>query len=206
MPRSWLGGVRGAGGRLSPWRGAAVIVAGVPICGRRRDIAQAGMRRRHDHHDPVRRTGRRRRRSCASYANSPTMSARRTRSSRPRRCWRRRCSPSRRGRGGDRGGGRQAVGSRCSSTISRPGPGGAGCIWRTCTSPPQRADRGSARRCSSISRGIAVERDCARFEWAVLDWNTPAIGFYRSIGAGTLEEWTIKRVTGEALERLAEGG
>lgn len=51
---------------------------------------------------------------------------------------------------------------------------------------------------------IAVERDCGRFEWAVLDWNEPAIGFYRSLGARPMDEWTIYRVDDEALARLAE--
>jgi len=50
---------------------------------------------------------------------------------------------------------------------------------------------------------IAVERDCGRLEWAVLDWNEPSIGFYRSLGARPNEEWTVYRLTGEALERLA---
>lgn len=50
---------------------------------------------------------------------------------------------------------------------------------------------------------IAVKRDCARFEWSVLDWNQPAIDFYRSIGAVGMEEWTVQRVDGEALNRLA---
>ena len=50
---------------------------------------------------------------------------------------------------------------------------------------------------------IAVDRDCGRFEWSVLDWNADAIGFYRSIGAIGMEEWTIQRVTGDALRRLA---
>lgn len=49
---------------------------------------------------------------------------------------------------------------------------------------------------------LAVERDCARLEWSVLDWNTPAIGFYRSLGARTMDEWTGMRVDGEALARL----
>lgn len=53
---------------------------------------------------------------------------------------------------------------------------------------------------------IATERGCARFEWSVLTWNTPAIDFYRSLGAETLEEWRINRVTGDALARLADGG
>ena len=51
---------------------------------------------------------------------------------------------------------------------------------------------------------IAVERDCGRFEWAVLDWNQSAIDFYRSLGAVPLDDWTLYRVTGEALHRLAE--
>ena len=50
---------------------------------------------------------------------------------------------------------------------------------------------------------LAVERRCGRFEWAVLDWNEPAIAFYRSLGAVTLEDWRIFRVTGEALGKLA---
>ncbi len=49
---------------------------------------------------------------------------------------------------------------------------------------------------------LAVERGCGRFEWAVLDWNTPAIDFYRSLGAVPLHDWTIFRVTGDALNRL----
>lgn len=54
--------------------------------------------------------------------------------------------------------------------------------------------------------GIAIERDCARFEWAVLDWNTPAIDFYRAMGAIGMEEWTVQRITGDALARLAGRG
>ena len=50
---------------------------------------------------------------------------------------------------------------------------------------------------------IAVERRCGRFEWSVLDWNTSAIGFYQKLGAIPLADWTIFRVTGEALNRLA---
>jgi GNAT superfamily N-acetyltransferase len=50
---------------------------------------------------------------------------------------------------------------------------------------------------------LAVERGCGRFEWAVLDWNIPAIDFYRSLGAVPLEDWTLFRLTGEALERVA---
>ncbi|WP_322009867.1 GNAT family N-acetyltransferase [Paraburkholderia sp. J12] len=50
---------------------------------------------------------------------------------------------------------------------------------------------------------IAVERQCARFEWTVLDWNQPAIGFYEKLGAAVLPEWRVVRMTGDALERLA---
>lgn len=50
---------------------------------------------------------------------------------------------------------------------------------------------------------IAVERDYGRFEWWVLDWNEPALEFYRSIGAVPMDEWTVQRVTGDALQRLA---
>jgi GNAT superfamily N-acetyltransferase len=50
---------------------------------------------------------------------------------------------------------------------------------------------------------LAVERNCGRFEWSVLDWNEPAIGFYKTMGAEILPEWRICRVTGEALDQLA---
>ncbi len=50
---------------------------------------------------------------------------------------------------------------------------------------------------------LAVERNCGRFEWSVLDWNEPAIGFYKTMGAEIMPEWRICRVTGEALDHLA---
>jgi len=53
---------------------------------------------------------------------------------------------------------------------------------------------------------IAVERGCGRLEWAVLNWNEPSIGFYRSLGARPNEEWTVYRLTGEALESLGSAG
>ena len=55
---------------------------------------------------------------------------------------------------------------------------------------------------ASLAR-IAVQRDCGRFEWSVLDWNAPAIGFYRRIGAVGMHEWTVQRLEGEALHALA---
>lgn len=53
---------------------------------------------------------------------------------------------------------------------------------------------------------LAVERGCARLEWAVLDWNEPSIQFYKALGARPQDEWTTYRVTGEALTALAAGG
>ncbi|HEV2111993.1 MAG TPA: GNAT family N-acetyltransferase, partial [Gammaproteobacteria bacterium] len=50
---------------------------------------------------------------------------------------------------------------------------------------------------------LALSRGCERFEWAVLDWNAPAIGFYQSLGARMLDDWKINRLTGAALEKLA---
>jgi GNAT superfamily N-acetyltransferase len=54
--------------------------------------------------------------------------------------------------------------------------------------------------------GLAKERDCGRLEWSVLDWNEPAIGFYKGIGASPVSGWTVYRVAGEALEVLAAEG
>lgn len=50
---------------------------------------------------------------------------------------------------------------------------------------------------------LALERDCGRLEWAVLDWNEPSINFYKSIGARIMNEWLINRITGESLLNLA---
>ena len=52
---------------------------------------------------------------------------------------------------------------------------------------------------------LAVERDCARLEWSVLDWNEPAIGFYRKLGARLMDEWTVMRLDGADLARLGAG-
>jgi GNAT superfamily N-acetyltransferase len=51
---------------------------------------------------------------------------------------------------------------------------------------------------------IAVERQCGRFEWSVLDWNAPAINFYKTMGAEVLPDWRICRVTGDSLSALAK--
>lgn len=50
---------------------------------------------------------------------------------------------------------------------------------------------------------VAIERGCARFEWSVLDWNEPAIAFYRKLGAVPMDDWTVQRVSGDALRALA---
>lgn len=50
---------------------------------------------------------------------------------------------------------------------------------------------------------LAVKRGCGRMEWSVLDWNEPAIGFYRSLGAIPMDGWTVHRLSGEALRRIA---
>ena len=51
---------------------------------------------------------------------------------------------------------------------------------------------------------LAIERDCARLEWWVLDWNAPSIGFYKSLGARPMDEWTVMRVDGAALVALGD--
>lgn len=51
---------------------------------------------------------------------------------------------------------------------------------------------------------IAVSENCARFDWQVLDWNTPAIDFYKSLGATVMQQWLTMRVEGDALKRLAK--
>lgn len=51
---------------------------------------------------------------------------------------------------------------------------------------------------------LAKERGCGRLEWWVLDWNEPSIGFYKSLGAVAMDDWTVYRVTGEALEKLSD--
>jgi hypothetical protein len=51
----------------------------------------------------------------------------------------------------------------------------------------------------------AVAERCGRMEWSVLDWNTPAIDFYRGLGAEPMSEWTVQRLSGDTLLRLASG-
>jgi GNAT superfamily N-acetyltransferase len=68
---------------------------------------------------------------------------------------------------------------------------------------PAARGRGVGKRLLEHLAQIALDRGYGRVEWAVLDWNAPAIGFYRRIGAVPMQDWTIMRLTGEALTELA---
>jgi GNAT superfamily N-acetyltransferase len=69
---------------------------------------------------------------------------------------------------------------------------------------PSVRGRGAGRALLVHLAKLAVERGCGRLEWSVLDWNEPAIQFYKSIGAQPLEEWTMYRLVGDAISKLAE--
>ena len=68
---------------------------------------------------------------------------------------------------------------------------------------PEWRGRGVGRALLTHLAKIAEERNCGRFEWSVLDWNAPAIKFYKSLGARPMDEWTIFRVTGDDLRKLS---
>ena len=68
---------------------------------------------------------------------------------------------------------------------------------------PHARGSGAGKALLAHLAALAIERDCARLEWAVLDWNAPAIAFYRAIGAQPMDEWTVQRVDGVALHALA---
>src|SRR4029077_6278241 len=67
---------------------------------------------------------------------------------------------------------------------------------------PEHRGRGHGKALLRALARLAVERDCGRLEWSVLNWNEPAIRFYRSLGAVPLDEWTSYRLTGEALRSV----
>jgi GNAT superfamily N-acetyltransferase len=71
---------------------------------------------------------------------------------------------------------------------------------------PEARGRGVGRKLLAHLARTAVERRCARLEWAVLDWNEPSIAFYRSLGAVPMDEWTVFRLSGDALALLAGSG
>ena len=68
---------------------------------------------------------------------------------------------------------------------------------------PEMRGKGFGRSMLVYLAKLACERNCGRFEWSVLDWNETAIGFYKKLGAVPMSEWTVFRMTGEAIERLA---
>ncbi|MCD7723975.1 MAG: GNAT family N-acetyltransferase [Clostridiales bacterium] len=69
---------------------------------------------------------------------------------------------------------------------------------------PEYRGRGFGRAIMKKLAQIAAERGCGRFEWWCLNWNTPSIGFYKSLGARPMEDWTVYRLEGKALDNLAE--
>lgn len=71
---------------------------------------------------------------------------------------------------------------------------------------PEERSAGIGRRLLAHLARLAVERRCGRMEWSVLDWNSPAIGFYSRLGARAMDEWTVFRLSGESLESLAREG
>ncbi|MES2159416.1 MAG: GNAT family N-acetyltransferase [Pseudomonadota bacterium] len=68
---------------------------------------------------------------------------------------------------------------------------------------PEARGAGAGRALLARLAQLAIERDCARLEWSVLDWNEPAIAVYRAIGAVPMDEWTVQRLDGDALRALA---
>ncbi len=68
---------------------------------------------------------------------------------------------------------------------------------------PEQRRHGHGRDLRRAVARVAIQRGCGRFEWSVLDWNAPALRFYRSLGAHALDEWRIFRIAGEALAQLA---
>ena len=70
---------------------------------------------------------------------------------------------------------------------------------------PEHRGKGYGKATLQKLARIAVERGCGRLEWSCLDWNTPSISFYLSLGAEPMEEWTVYRLSGEKLSRMAAG-
>jgi GNAT superfamily N-acetyltransferase len=71
---------------------------------------------------------------------------------------------------------------------------------------PARRGHGHGKALLRALAALTVERGCGRLEWSVLNWNEPAIAFYRSLGAKQMDEWTVYRLTGEELKTLAGSG
>jgi len=68
---------------------------------------------------------------------------------------------------------------------------------------PKYRNSGYGKQILAYLANLALERGCGRFEWSVLDWNEPSIAFYRKIGAEPMNDWTVQRLTGDALTQLA---
>ena len=106
-----------------------------------------------------------------------------------------------------RGMGRRA-GGLCPlvSRISRRSAAGPASISRTFSCGPTFRQRGIGKALLKRLAQRCVDEGWARFEWAVLDWNAPAIAFYNSLGAEVLDDWRICRLSGAALQRFAGEG
>ena len=70
---------------------------------------------------------------------------------------------------------------------------------------PEYRGKGYGKALLSALAEITKERQCGRLEWSCLDWNEPSIAFYKSLGAVPMDEWTVYRVTGDELDKLAKG-
>lgn len=71
---------------------------------------------------------------------------------------------------------------------------------------PRHRGRGLGKQLLAHLAKLAVQRGCGRVEWAVLDWNVDAVGFYESLGARPMSDWTVYRLDGDAMQRLAAEG
>jgi GNAT superfamily N-acetyltransferase len=70
---------------------------------------------------------------------------------------------------------------------------------------PEYRGRGHGKALLAAVTRLAMQRGCGRVDWAVLDWNEPALRFYRALGAEPLDDWTLYRLSGDALQRMARG-
>ena len=71
---------------------------------------------------------------------------------------------------------------------------------------PELRESGIGRQLLVKLAHLALQRGCGRLEWSVLDWNEPSIGFYRQLGAVAMDDWTVYRVSDDALRKLGGGG
>ncbi|SNX54932.1 GNAT family N-acetyltransferase [Thermoanaerobacterium sp. RBIITD] len=69
---------------------------------------------------------------------------------------------------------------------------------------PEYRNKGIGKIILTYIAKLATDRDCSRFEWACLDWNEPSINFYKSLGAVPMDEWTVYRLEGDSIKKLAE--